>query len=215
MGCGSSKMPPRPTARSTAAGLVASFGGYRLLQLLPSKNLGCYGDGGHVDERYPVRSMERVRRLRHHGRVGKYEHAELGWGDWLDALQAAILRAKLPHLDGVDRRAAGSCAALRRVVCRSQVGRLRWIATIIAMRTILMLSVGRAGMRWSHIFRRAGIGVVIHYVPMHLAAGLSGDGSGPRRVSRGRGRSGAGPVAADLRGDHPRDRVGSQHRGWR
>ena len=41
----------------------------------------------------------RVRRLRDHGRVGKYEHVELGWAYRLDALQAAILGAKLPHLE--------------------------------------------------------------------------------------------------------------------
>ena len=49
-----------------------------------------------------------MRRLRDHGRVGKYEHVELGWAYRLDALQAAILGAKLPHLEAwtAARRAA-------------------------------------------------------------------------------------------------------------
>jgi dTDP-4-amino-4,6-dideoxygalactose transaminase len=64
----------------------------------PGKNLGAYGDGGIVtgnDETL----VERVRKLRDHGRTSKYLHEELGFGERLDALQAAILRAKLPYLE--------------------------------------------------------------------------------------------------------------------
>ena len=64
----------------------------------PSKNLGAYGDAGAVtgnDETF----MARVRKLRDHGRTSKYEHDELGFGQRIDALQAAILAAKLPHLE--------------------------------------------------------------------------------------------------------------------
>ena len=65
----------------------------------PGKNLGAYGDAGAVtgnDEKL----LGAVRKLRDHGRLSKYEHDEIGWGERLDALQAAILGAKLPHLDG-------------------------------------------------------------------------------------------------------------------
>ena len=43
--------------------------------------------------------LERVRRLRDHGRTSKHEHSEFGWGERLDALQAAVLLVKLPYLD--------------------------------------------------------------------------------------------------------------------
>jgi dTDP-4-amino-4,6-dideoxygalactose transaminase len=64
----------------------------------PSKNLGAYGDAGAVtgnDETL----LAKVRKLRDHGRISKYEHDELGFGQRIDAIQAAILGAKLPHLE--------------------------------------------------------------------------------------------------------------------
>ena len=56
-----------------------SIGDLACFSFYPSKNLGCYGDGGMVTGSDPA-LLARVRRLRDHGRVGKYEHVELGWG---------------------------------------------------------------------------------------------------------------------------------------
>jgi len=64
----------------------------------PSKNLGAYGDAGAVTGNDQV-LLAKVRKLRDHGRISKYEHDELGFGQRIDALQAAILGAKLPHLE--------------------------------------------------------------------------------------------------------------------
>jgi dTDP-4-amino-4,6-dideoxygalactose transaminase len=70
----------------------------------PGKNLGAYGDGGAVTSN-DGDLLARVRKLRDHGRTSKYEHDEIGYGERLDALQAAVLGAKLVHLtDWTDAR---------------------------------------------------------------------------------------------------------------
>jgi dTDP-4-amino-4,6-dideoxygalactose transaminase len=64
----------------------------------PGKNLGAYGDAGAVTGN-DLALLNKVRKLRDHGRTSKYEHDELGYGERLDSMQAAILSVKLPFLD--------------------------------------------------------------------------------------------------------------------
>ena len=78
--------------RAGAWGDAACFSFY------PGKNLGAYGDGGAVCSNDDVLA-DKIAKLRDHGRTTKYEHDEIGYGERLDGLQAAILGAKLPHLN--------------------------------------------------------------------------------------------------------------------
>ncbi|MBV7333415.1 DegT/DnrJ/EryC1/StrS family aminotransferase [Chloroflexi bacterium TSY] len=64
----------------------------------PGKNLGAYGDAGAVVTNNRA-IADQVRLLRNHGRTEKYLHEQKGYGDRIDTLQAAILRAKLPYLE--------------------------------------------------------------------------------------------------------------------
>src|SRR6185312_7052946 len=89
-------------------GLPGSLATAATASFYPSKNLGCFGDGGMIltsDERI----AEQARILRFHGSRDKVDYEQLGYNSRLDELQAAILRVQLPHLDGWadGRRAAG------------------------------------------------------------------------------------------------------------
>lgn len=77
---------------------AGTLGDAATFSFYPSKNLFCLGDGGAlVTDRDEV--AERARRLRFHGSDDKLAHTEVGYNSRLDAIQAAVLRVLLPHLD--------------------------------------------------------------------------------------------------------------------
>jgi dTDP-4-amino-4,6-dideoxygalactose transaminase len=73
-------------------GVAAAFSFY------PTKNLSAYGDAGIVTTTAPEMAAH-MRRLRNHGSPRRYYHEEFGWNGRMDAIQAAILRVKLAHLE--------------------------------------------------------------------------------------------------------------------
>ncbi len=147
--------------RAGTMGRVAIFSFY------PSKNLGAYGDAGMVvtddDE-----IAERVRMLRNHGRTGKYEHLIKGYNYRLDALQAAILGAKLPHLEKWNQ-ARRRIANLYRValagldlVLPFEPEHVKAVYHVFAIRS------PRRDELQEHLGNE-GISTVIHYpIPLHL-----------------------------------------------
>lgn len=97
-----------------------SIGDLACFSFYPGKNLGAYGDAGAVtgnDETL----LARVRKLRDHGRTTKYEHDEIGFGGRIDALQASILGAKLPHLESWTNARRGHARLYNELLADSDV----------------------------------------------------------------------------------------------
>ncbi len=93
--------------RAGSVGHAAAFSFY------PSKNLGAIGDGGMITTNDDA-AAEKIRLLHNYGQKVKYHHSIAGTNSRLDTMQAAVLRIKLPHLDGWNaarRRHAGAYAA--------------------------------------------------------------------------------------------------------
>ena len=144
-----------------------SIGHLNCFSFYPGKNLGAYGDAGAVTGDDPV-LVTRVRQLRAHGRLtAKYEHEEIGYGERLDALQAAILAAKLPYLDSWVEARRGHADRYNKLLTDCDV--VRPIEAAEA-RHAYHLYVIRTASRDAVLQRlkARGIGAGIHYpIPVH------------------------------------------------
>ena len=136
----------------------------------PSKNLGAFGDAGLMTTNDDA-TAERLRKLRVHGGMQMYHHEEVGYNSRLDALQAAVLAAKLPHLDGwsaarrahaafYDQALAGIDGLAMPVVRPGNES--------IANQYTLRVAGGKRDALREHL-TAAGIGSSVYYpVPLHL-----------------------------------------------
>lgn len=94
-----------PDGRQVHAGTAGTVG---TTSFYPSKNLGCYGDGGALFTRDESLAMQ-LRQVANHGQAERYYFERVGVNSRLDSLQAAVLLAKLPHLPAyVQRRQAAA-----------------------------------------------------------------------------------------------------------
>lgn len=92
---------------------VGSFGQLAGWSFYPSKNLGCFGDGGAVSGS-DAELLESVRLHANHGQTGRYVHSLVGTNSRLDGLQAAVLNARLARLDEDNRRRRAIAVRYRR-----------------------------------------------------------------------------------------------------
>jgi dTDP-4-amino-4,6-dideoxygalactose transaminase len=147
---------------------AGSIGHYGCFSFFPSKNLGAAGDGGMVVTNDAQRA-DRLRCLRMHGSKPKYYHKILGGNFRLDAIQAAVVSAKMPYLD--TWTSARQANAERYSQLFSKAGVPIGLPAIIADRHIFnqyVIRVSRRDELRAHL-RKQGIGTEVYYpVPMHL-----------------------------------------------
>ena len=100
-------------------GIHGGIGRLGAFSFFPSKNLGCYGDGGMITTN-DDEIAEQVRLLRNHGSSQQYQHDVIGYNSRLDELQAVILRIKLRHIDDYNRRRLEVARSYNRLLADSR-----------------------------------------------------------------------------------------------
>ena len=146
------------------AGSVGDLGAF---SFFPSKNLGAAGDGGLMTAQ-DLALAERVRLLREHGAKPKYYHALVGTNSRLDALQAAILRVKLRHLDRWSEKRAKNAALYDQLFEGARLARPYRDARTRHIYNQYVIRLPQRDALRQHLADR-GIGTEIYYpVPLHL-----------------------------------------------
>ncbi len=161
---------------------AGSVGDYGCFSFFPSKNLGAAGDGGMVVTNDPQRA-EKLSCLRAHGSKPKYHHKIVGGNFRLDAIHAAVVSAKLPHLDDWTEARQRNARRYEQIfveaglrICYSDALDVTGspqvvLPGVVTGRHIFNQYVVRVSQRdrLKDALQRKGIGTEVYYpVPMHL-----------------------------------------------
>jgi dTDP-3-amino-3,4,6-trideoxy-alpha-D-glucose transaminase len=139
---------------------VGSWGAAAAYSFYPTKNLGALGDGGAVTTS-DASLAARVKRLRNGGQTDRYHHGEFGVNTRLDEIQAAVLAARLPFLDGWTRQRRAIAAVYRRELAGAPVSVPPEIDSGHVYHLFAVRSVARERLR-EHLLA-AGVETLIHY----------------------------------------------------
>jgi len=148
------------------AGTIGHIGA---TSFFPSKNLGCYGDGGALFTNDDSLAAE-IRSITNHGMRVRYHHDRIGVNSRLDTVQAAILRVKLKYLDSYNeaRMAAAQLYDTRLKVCANLVipSRATWSNHIFHQYTLRVNEANREEL--SKFLAGKGIPSMVYYpIPLH------------------------------------------------
>jgi len=160
--------------RKAKAGTIGTIG---CTSFFPSKNLGCYGDGGALytndDE-----LAKKLRMVAHHGQSVQYVHDVLGVNSRLDTIQAVVLKAKLKHLDEYaaarNRAAAYYDKALAGQKKLTTPVRVKNSTHVFHQYTLQLHGIDRTAMR--EFLAERGIPAMIYYpIPLHKQNAFKSD----------------------------------------
>jgi dTDP-4-amino-4,6-dideoxygalactose transaminase len=146
---------------------AGSMGLCGTLSFFPSKNLGAFGDAGMIvsnDESF----ADRCRMFREHGAKPKYYHKWIGGNFRLDALQAAIIRVKLRHLDAWSRKRAENAKRYDSLFASSNITTPRIAPGNVSIYNQYVIRSSKRDALLEHL-KTAGIGAEVYYpVPLHM-----------------------------------------------
>lgn len=159
------------------AGTIGHIG---TTSFFPSKNLGCYGDGGALITNDDALA-KKISMMANHGQSVRYKHDSIGCNSRLDTIQAAILRVKLPYLDtyNANRRKAADyydaqLAGLHGIITPKRVS---WSSHVFHQYTIRITQVNRNEVQRK--MAEQGVPTMIYYpIPLHLQEAYRVEGFG-------------------------------------
>lgn len=167
-------------AQSHGATGAGRFGIAATYSFFPGKNLGALGDGGAITT--PHKELnDRCRCVRDHGRTAKYLHQSVGRNSRLDALQAAFLRVKLPHLTQWNRQRR-ELASFYRSHLKDEVLELppieEFTGSHVFHQFVVQVKSPLSRDRISAHLSSLGIETGVHYpLPLHAQPAFACDGS--------------------------------------
>lgn len=145
---------------------IGSIGDLACFSFYPSKNLGCYGDGGAVvtnDDKL----AKKIKLLRNYGQERKYFSKLKGFNNRLDGIQAAILRVKLKRLDEINKKRRENAGNFRTILSKTNVEMPSETLGGLSSNYIFTIQTNKRDEALQKLTQR-GIQVLIHYpVPVH------------------------------------------------
>jgi len=149
---------------------VGTIGSIGCTSFFPSKNLGCYGDGGAIFTNNDDLALK-LRQIANHGQSRQYIHDRVGVNSRLDSIQAAILRIKLRHLDSYNAKRSETADFYDKVF-KNQTkvkipARVPYSNHVFHQYTLQLNGVDRDKMR--EFLLKNGVPAMIYYpIPLHL-----------------------------------------------
>ena len=153
---------------------AGSMGDYGCFSFFPSKNLGCFGDGGIVTTN-DEKKIELLKIFRNHGQGSTYIHKHIGGNFRLDALQAAVLSIKLRDLDDWSNQREANAAEYRELFAESKISdkiklpvRADFASKHIYNQFSILVKDGKRDELLEKL-RKAGVGCAVYYpLSLHL-----------------------------------------------